>query len=206
MSYSGKKLTMSVVAYYRVSTDDQNIENQRMELEKTYKIDKEFSDQGISGTVKTDKRSGFSAMLDYLREGDTLVTVDLDRLGRDSIDVQQTIASLKARGVNIIIARMGVDLNSDAGELLITIMSKVAEMERKKMLERQRAGIERARSEGKYKGKQSINDHKAVYDFRQEGNSISATAEHFSISPATVKRLQAKYRSELQTRSALQTA
>ena len=180
----------STVAYYRVSTTDQHIDNQRAEINQTYKVSKEFMDNGISGTVKAMERPGFAAMLAYLREGDTLVTVDLDRLGRDSIDVQQTVSRLKDAGVNVIITRMGVDLNSDAGELLITILSKVAEMERKKMLERQKAGIERARAEGKFKGRQSTHDAVAIYRYRQAGNSIADTARHFAISTATVKRLQ----------------
>ena len=180
----------TTVAYYRVSTTDQHIDNQRAEINQTYKVSKEFMDNGISGTVKAADRPGFSAMLDYLREGDTLITVDLDRLGRDSIDVQQIVSQLKDAGVNVIITRMGVDLNSDAGELLITILSKVAEMERKKMLERQRAGIERARAEGKFKGRQSTNDAVAIYQYRQDGHSIADTASHFQVSTATVKRLQ----------------
>ena len=178
------------VAYYRVSTTEQHIDNQRAEINKTYKIRKEFIDEGISGTVKASERPGFATMLEYLREGDTLITVDLDRLGRDSIDVQQTVSKLKASGVNVIITRMGVDLNSDAGELLITILSKVAEMERKKMLERQKAGIERAKAEGKFKGRQSTNDAVAIYQYRQAGYSIADTASYFAVSTATVKRLQ----------------
>nr|MDT0252028.1 recombinase family protein [Endozoicomonas sp.] len=138
---------MATVAYYRVSTKEQSIENQRQELSKEpYKIDKEFIDHGISGITQTEEREGFSAMLNYVRDGDTLITVDIDRLGRDAIDVQQIIAKLKGMGVKIIITRMGIDLDSDSGEFLITIMSKVAEMERKKMLERQLAGIARAKS------------------------------------------------------------
>lgn len=180
---------MATVAYYRVSTKDQSIENQRQELEKTYRIDKEFADNGTSGTVKAADRENFSAMLRYLREDDTLITVDIDRLGRDAIDVQQTIEQLKAMGVNVIITRLGVDLNSDAGELLVTIMSKVAEMERKKMLERQRAGIARARAEGKYKGSQKSADPALVRELRKT-MSIADTAERLNISVATVKRLQ----------------
>ena len=180
---------MAMIAYYRVSTADQCIENQRGELTATYKIEQEFIDDGISGTVKASERAGFAAMLTYIREGDTLITVDIDRLGRDAIDVQQTIAALKNKGVNIIISRMGIDLASDAGELLVTIMSKVAEMERKKMLERQRAGIARAKAEGKYKGSKKSVEPALIREARKT-LSIADTADKFGISPATVKRLQ----------------
>ena len=180
---------MATIAYYRVSTSDQTIENQRQEITEVYLIAKEFHDEGVSGTVKAADRPGFAAMLNYLREGDTLVTVDIDRLGRDAIDVQQTIAHLKSEGVNVIITRLGVDLNSDAGELLVTIMSKVAEMERKKMLERQRAGIARAKAEGKYRGKPQSVPPEQIREARKT-MSLAKTAEHFGISVATVKRLQ----------------
>ena len=175
---------------------DQTIENQRAELSKLYKIDREFSDNGISGTTKAADRDGFRAMVDYAREGDTLIAVDIDRLGRDAIDVQQTIAYLKVRKVNVIIHRLGVDLNSDAGELLVTIMSKIAEMERNKMLERQRAGIERAKAEGKYRGRQADIDPGLVVEARKT-MSIAKTADHLGISIASVKRLQKQEKDRL---------
>lgn len=187
-TYKPPKL-MSVIAYYRVSTKDQTIENQRHELKKIYSIDHEFYDQSTSGLVKGQERKGFADMLAFIRKGDTLITVDLDRLGRDSIDVQQNISLLKDKGVNIIITRLGVDLATDAGELLVTILSKVAEMERRKTMERANAGRARAKAEGKTLGrKQKINpdDVKAM---RKEF-SILETARKLGISTASVKRLQ----------------
>ncbi|MGH1374299.1 MAG: recombinase family protein [Cellvibrionaceae bacterium] len=183
---------MATISYLRVSTKDQTIETQRHELSQTYKIDREFYDEAVSGTVKGENREGFAELLAYIREGDTLVTVDLDRLGRDSIDVQQNIASLKAKGVNIIISRMGVDLATDAGELLVTILSKVAEMERRKTLERANAGRARAKSEGVHMGRKPCVDHGLVKKLRKEGLSISQTAAKLGISTATVKRAQSK--------------
>ncbi|MAZ89898.1 MAG: hypothetical protein CL693_19860 [Cellvibrionaceae bacterium] len=183
---------MATIAYYRVSTRDQTIETQRHELSQTYRVDREFYDEAVSGTVKGENREGFAELLAYIREGDTLVTVDLDRLGRDSIDVQQNIASLKAKGVNIIISRMGVDLATDAGELLVAILSKIAEMERRKTMERANAGRARAKAEGIHLGRKPSVDHKLVKKLRKEGLSISQTATKLGVSPATIKRAQAK--------------
>jgi putative DNA-invertase from lambdoid prophage Rac len=187
---------MSTIAYYRVSTKDQTIETQRYELSQTYNIDREFFDEAISGTVKGVDREGFRAMTEYIRDGDTLVTVDLDRLGRDSIDVQQNIASLKSKGVNIIITRMGVDLSTDAGELLVTIMSKVAEMERRKTMERAEAGRRRAMSEGVKFGRKPKVDAGKVKELHDAGLSITQTAAKLGCSTATVKRKRAEYRSQ----------
>ena len=177
-----------IIGYCRVSTSDQHVENQKNKL-STYNIEKWFIDNGVSGTIRTTVRKQFSEMMAYLREGDTLVTTAIDRLGRNSIDIQQTIEELKERGVNIIIADLGIDLNGKGGKILISIMSAVAEMEREQMLERQKVGIARAQAEGKYKGRKSTLDHKAIVEYRQN-NSIAATAAHFEIGAATVKRIQ----------------
>jgi putative DNA-invertase from lambdoid prophage Rac len=63
---------VSHIAYYRVSTTDQNIEAQRAALAQRHKIDREFKDEGVSGAVLAADRPGFRALLDYIREGDTL--------------------------------------------------------------------------------------------------------------------------------------
>jgi DNA invertase Pin-like site-specific DNA recombinase len=182
---------MATIAYYRVSTKEQSIETQRHEITQTYNVDHEYVDDAVSGAVRGLNRKGFGDMMSFIRSGDTLITVDLDRLGRDSIDVQQNISALKEKGVNIIITRMGIDLSSDAGDLLVTIMSKIAEMERKKMMERANAGRARAKAEGKHLGrKPSVDAHK-VKELRKS-LSISQTAINLGISTATVKRMQAK--------------
>ena len=134
-------------------------------------------------------REQFVEMMKYLREGDTLITTAIDRLGRNSIDVQQTIAELKSRGINIIITDLGIDLNSKAGNMFVGIMSAVAEMERETMLERQKAGIARAQAEGKYKGRPKSLNPEDVRKARKT-MSIADTAEYFGVSVATVKRLQ----------------
>lgn len=118
--------------------------------------------------------------------------MDLGRLGRDSIDVQQNIATLKQNGINIIITRMGIDLSTDAGELPVTIMSKVAEMKRRKTMERATAGRKRAIAEGIHMGRKPSVDHNAVKAIRKSGLSISETAKKLHVSTATVKRMQAK--------------
>jgi DNA invertase Pin-like site-specific DNA recombinase len=180
---------LAVIAYYRVSTADQTIENQRMEIAKTYRVEKEFMDEAVSGTVAGMNREGFSKMMEFVREGDTCVVCDLDRLGRDSIDVQTNIRILKEKKVNVIVTRLGVDLSTDAGDLLVTILSKVAEMERRKMMERANAGRERARAEGKSLGRKPKLDAAQVI-FTREQYSIAETAQRLGVSVATVKRMQ----------------
>lgn len=180
---------MSNIAYYRVSTRDQTIENQRREIAKAYKIDHEFFDEATSGSVKGEDRPGFAKMMGFIRKGDTLVVVDLDRLGRDSIDVQQNMAHLKAKGVNVIITRLGLDLSTDIGGLVITILSKVAELERTKIIERANSGRERAKADGVKFGRPQKVSAEKVQELRKD-KSIAEVAKELDISPATVKRLQ----------------
>ncbi len=180
---------MAVVSYYRVSAAGQTIENQRLEINKTYKVDKEFFDEAVSGLTLGMERKGFADMMSYVREGDVLVVVDLDRLGRDSIDVQTNIRDLKEKKVNVIVTRLGVDLSTDAGDLLVTILSKVAEMERRKMMERANAGRERCRKQGLPLGRKPSVDVSLVQKFRQH-LSIAETAAKLGVSTSTVKRMQ----------------
>ncbi|MEZ8065182.1 recombinase family protein [Vibrio sp. FF145] len=181
---------MATVAYYRVSTDEQTIESQRHAIESVYNVERSFTDEGVSGTVAAMEREGFAACINYLREGDTFVVWDIDRLGRDSIDVQINVKELKERGVNIIIQTMGIDLTTEAGELLVVILSKVAEMERKKILARTKAGREAAIKAGKHMGAPIKFTPKMVMEQRDNGLSIKATAVVLGCSEATVKRLQ----------------
>lgn len=108
-------------AYCRVSTLEQNTDNQIQEIEQAgYKVEpKRTYVEQISGTVPAAQRPEFQKLMIKLDEGDTLVVTKLDRLGRDSIDVQLTIGKLQNLGVRVIVLQLGnLDLTSTAGELI----------------------------------------------------------------------------------------
>lgn len=179
----------TVVAYARVSTDDQTCENQRRTIAARYAVSKWFSDDGVSGTVVATQREGLSALLAYVREGDTVVVAAIDRLGRNTIDVLNTVEALKAKGISVVSMREGFDLATPAGKLMLTMLAAVAELERENLKARQLAGLERARAEGKHLGRKKSVDDAAVAAWRAANSaSIKATAEHFDISAASVKR------------------
>lgn len=181
---------MANIAYYRVSTKQQTIENQRREIGKAYSIDHEFFDEAISGSIRTEDRTGFREMEQFIRKGDNLIVADLDRLGRSALDVQSTISRLQEKGVNIIVTRLGVDLSTEIGGLVATILSKIAELERSKIMQRANAGRERAKAEGVKFGRPNAADPADVKRLRKEGKSIAEVARILSIGTATVKRLQ----------------
>lgn len=189
---------MSNIAYYRVSTTDQSIMAQRAALAEGREIDREFMDEGVSGAVLAADRPGFRSLLEYIRAGDTLHVYAVDRLGRDALDVQSTIRKLIAKGVAVEIRGLG-QIAKGVGELIIAVLAQVADMERHRIRERTSTGRELARaslaSTGKtHRGKNSLGrppsgDAQAVRAWRKEnGASINRTAEHFKLSPSTVKR------------------
>lgn len=201
---------MAHLAYFRVSTADQSIESQRAALlpPGAQGFDREFSDEGVSGATPAAQRPGFAALLQYAREGDTLHVYAVDRLGRDAIDVQTTVAELQRRGVRVVVRGLG-DLGSEAGPLILAVLAQVAAMERRRINERTAAGravaVASLQATGKtHKGKASMGrpagtvgragegrqvDPQQVAAWRKaQGASIQQTASHFGIGTATVKR------------------
>ncbi len=179
----------SVIAYARVSTDDQTNENQRRAIESRYNVSRWFEEEGVSGSIPASQRPAMRALLAYVREGDTVVVTAIDRLGRNTIDVLNTVEYLKAKKVSVVSMREGFDLATSAGKFMLTMLAAVAELERENIKARQMAGIERARAEGKNLGREKVINDDAVRQWRQANSaSIKATAEHFGISTASVKR------------------
>jgi putative DNA-invertase from lambdoid prophage Rac len=188
---------MTHIAYYRVSTSDQSIESQRNAMKRAG-FSKEFSDVGVSGGVPAANRPGFAALLQFVREGDTVHVYALDRLGRDALDVQATVRDLLAKGVAVDVKGIGV-IAKGVGEIIVAVLAQVADMERQKINERTAAGREAARESLArtgltHKGKVSLGrpaaaDAQEVTGWRvKHGASIAATAAHWGLSTATVKR------------------
>ena len=89
----------AIVAYTRVSTDDQTCENQRRTISARYAVSKWFSDDGVSGAVAATQRAALAALLAYVREGDVVVVAAIDRLGRNTLDVLSTVEALKDKEI-----------------------------------------------------------------------------------------------------------
>lgn len=137
-------------------------------------------------------------MLNFVREGDTVFVYAVDRLGRDAIDVQQTVRTLIDKGVSVHVHGLGV-IAKGVGELILAVLAQVASMERARIVERCEAGRAVARASlaasgkthrGKLGlGRPTVNDAEAVRVWRKENAaSIAVTAKHFNISSSTVKR------------------
>lgn len=170
----------ATIAYVRVSTDDQTTEAQRHVISQRFNVNEWFSDEATSGATKALQRVGFKALHAYVRKGDTVVVAAIDRMGRDTIDVLETVEALKAKGVTVVSMREGFDLSSPVGKAMLTMLAAVAELERANIKARQMAGIERARAQGKKLGAPKVIDDQAVAIWRKEnGASIADTAKHW---------------------------
>lgn len=196
---------MSHVAYYRVSTGSQSIESQRAALSASgVTFAKEFADEGVSGAVPAAQRPQFAELLKYLREGDTLHVYAVDRLGRDAIDVQNTVRGLirevtdGGKGVAVNVHGLGL-IAPGVGELILAVLSQVADMERQRIAERTQAGRVLAKASLKetgrtHRGKVSMGrpalvDAAKVVAWREgQAASLSKTAKEFGVSVSTVKR------------------
>ncbi len=190
---------MAVFGYGRVSTFQQTTENQRLELERAgYQIEPDywFADEGVSGKVAASQRPAFKRMLGMVRKSETLVVAKLDRLGRDAIDVLQTVRQLGERGIKVIVLQLGdTDLTSSGGKLLLTMLAAVAEMERDLLVERTQAGLARAKAEGKTLGrppKTTPEERTEILQRLTSGESVSALARLYSVSRANIIGIRGK--------------
>ena len=181
-----------VFAYARVSTVEQLTENQREQIARAgYDIaPKRFIEEQISGSVPAAQRPGFQRLLERMDEGDTLVVTKLDRIGRDSIDVQQTVERFQSEGIRLVVLQLGnLDLTSSAGALMVKMLAAVADFERDLIIERTQAGQARARAAGTHMGRPSKttpDQQRAIRAALAAGATVSSMAAHYPVSRATI--------------------
>jgi putative DNA-invertase from lambdoid prophage Rac len=185
-----------VFAYCRVSTTDQTTDNQLQEITAAgFALDpRRVVTETISGSVATKQRPGFAKLVNKLESGDVLVVTKLDRLGRNAIDVRQTVEALAGMGVRVhCLALGGVDLASPAGKMTMQVIAAVAEFELDLLGERTRSGLARAKAEGKIVGRPPALSGKEADKVRQKisaGCSVASLARDFNTSRQTIMRIR----------------
>ncbi|OAT33849.1 putative resolvase [Buttiauxella brennerae ATCC 51605] len=181
----------TVIGYVRVSTSDQNVENQKQQIANAgYSVTRWFSDEAVSGAVKAGERPGFGELLSYVREGDTLIVIAIDRLGRNTIDVLSTVEMLQTKGVKVVSLREGFDLSTPVGKAMLTMMAGLASLEKDLIAERRTAGIKRAQSEGKHCGRPIKATVEQVQELLTQGLPPAVVQHRLGISKATFYRLK----------------
>ncbi|MFT6915195.1 MAG: DNA invertase Pin-like site-specific DNA recombinase [Motiliproteus sp.] len=175
--------------YSRVSTADQNATQQAEHLSQRYPNAGTVT-ECFTGT--TTDRPKFQELLRTLVEGDSLIVFEVSRVGRKTQEVLDVAQDLKRRGIRLVVDQLGgIDVTSPAGEMVLTVMAGLAKMEREQMLERQRIGIERAKAEGKYKGRSAVSAETIVTAKRliEDGSSVPAAAKQLKMGASTLYRL-----------------
>ena len=175
------------VAYVRVSTVEQN-EARQIEALKPHGIDKWFTEK-ISG--KNTQRPQLQAMLDFVREGDTVFIHDFSRLARSTKDLLTLVEQLQNKGVHLISNKENLDTSTPTGKLMLTMIGAIATFERELMLERQAEGIELAKQRGVYKGRKPTAMAKGneVLALLARGLTKAETARQAGISVSSVQRI-----------------
>ena len=142
-----------IYAYYRVSTELQNYESQKVGVidfanRMNWRIDKEYIDEGVSGTILAKERK-LGTLLNILNKDDVLITSELSRLGRSTSDVINTCQLLVKKGVNCYLVKQGMSIdNTPMGKMMIAILSAFAEMERDLISQRTIEGLKRRLLQG----------------------------------------------------------
>lgn len=140
------------VFYVRCSTMEQN-EARQLKMAEEQNAEKVFVDKA-SGTDTN--RAAFKEMMAFVRAGDTVVVESISRIARNTRDLLSIVSELTEKGVEFVSLKENIDTTTPQGRFMLTVFGALAELERENILERQREGIEIAKSEGKYKGRKPI--------------------------------------------------
>ncbi|KAB1083449.1 recombinase family protein [Neorhizobium galegae] len=176
---------MTRVGYARVSTADQDLDIQITRL-KAAGCDIIRSETG-SGASRSG-RTELETVMQFLRAGDELVVLRLDRLGRSTRDVLNLVHELEEKGASLRILEPEVTTAGSMGRMVITILGMVADMELKFIKDRQRAGIDAAKAEGVYKGRKKTVDNDDIRRRLAAGASKAAIARDLKVSRMTIYR------------------
>jgi putative DNA-invertase from lambdoid prophage Rac len=185
-----------IFAYCRVSTDGQTTENQIREIAAAgFAIEpKRIVSETVSGSVSAMERAGFAKLVDRLEAGDVLIVTKLDRLGRNAMNVRETVDRLATDSVKVhCLALGGVDLTSAAGRMTMQVIAAVAEFERDLLIERTQSGLQRAKAAGKALGRpQSLSgeQQKEIMAARKDGASLGFLAAQYKVSRAAIQRVE----------------
>ena len=172
------------VGYIRVSSSEQNTERQ---LDGIH-LDKTFIEKASGGSRERPQ------LLEYLRDGDTVHVHSIDRLARNTNDLNDIVNSLNDRGITIIFHKENLTFSHDVAQsainkLMFQMLAAFAEFERSMIRERQKEGIAKAKAKGLYKGRKRKVDYAEIQKAMQEdGSTFRSVAKQFGVGIATVQR------------------
>lgn len=187
-------VTGTQLGYARVSTGHQSLDQQVDVLTGAGVDPSRVYNDKLSGTSTREPRPGLAALLDYAREGDAIVVVGIDRLGRNAAEVMTTIRELGERGIVLRSLREGIDTSNATGRMVAGALASLAELELELGRERRTAAREARKARGQAIGRPKVLDKsKAALAQRMHasGESANTIAATLGVSRATVYRVLA---------------
>ena len=187
-----------VGCYYRVSTKNQTVLNQKLELESLaermgYEIVAEYKDEGISGAKNRDERPALNEMMKDAVRGkfEMILCYDLSRLGRNLEELIRIMNEMNSQNINLFFYREAINTDSSSGKLMFSMFGVLAVWERSRISERILSGQNRARTQGKKIGRPSTFNEglmQAVRKMREKGMGIVAISRTLGIGVSSVYR------------------
>lgn len=180
------------IGYVRVSSEGQNTARQE-EIMKSLGADKVYIDR-MSG--KDMQRPALLEMMNYVREGDSVVVESISRFARNTKDLLELTGQLNDKRVQFISRKENIDTDTPAGKFMLTVFGAVAELEREYIRQRQREGIEIAKEQGKYKGRpvKKVDGFENIYQqWKDKKITAAGASRQLGISRSTFYRKAAEY-------------
>ncbi|MGO9153047.1 recombinase family protein [Mycobacterium sp.] len=184
--------TGTQLGYARVSTGHQSLDQQVDALTAAGVEGARVYSDKLSGTSTREQRPGLAALLDYAREGDAIVVVGIDRLGRNASEVMTTIRELGERGIVLRSLREGIDTSNATSRMVAGVLASLAELELELGRERRSAAHEARRARGQSIGRpKALDASKAALAQRMHasGENASTIAATLGVSRATIYRV-----------------
>tara|TARA_A100001011_G_scaffold400071_1_gene512122 strand:+ start:1483 stop:2073 length:591 start_codon:yes stop_codon:yes gene_type:complete len=192
-------MTKRVVIYARVSTLDQTVDNQLIELrdhcsKMGWEVIKEYKDEGLSGTLSREKRPSFNEMIKdgYRRKFELVVCWDISRIGRSMKELIMFLSDMKDRDIGICSVRQGFDTSTSMGEVMFQFVGILSSWEHEMIRGRTLAGLDRAKKEGKTLGRKTVIDDNKVSHIRKlrsVGRSLRDIASEVGVSKGTISNV-----------------
>jgi DNA invertase Pin-like site-specific DNA recombinase len=191
-------MSKRVAIYARVSTDEQTPDNQLQELcgvaeRMGWQVVAEYIDHGISGAKGRGRRPAYDRLYNAIvrREIDLVMAWSVDRLGRSLQQLVALLSDLHAKDVDLYLHQQGIDTTTPAGKAMFQMCGVFSEFERAMIRERVRAGLERARAQGKRLGRPRTPEvvERKIRAARRQGKGIKKIARELGIGVSTVQRV-----------------
>ena len=177
------------VSYIRCSTIEQN-EARQLKMMQEQGAEKLFIDKA-SG--KNTDRAAFKEMMSFVRTGDIVIVESILRIARNTRDLLSIVSELTEKGVEFVSLKESIDTTTPQGRFMLTVFGALAELERESILERQREGIEIAKSDGKYKGRKPVDVDEKLFrtvckKWRNGEMTATAAMKEVGLKPNTFYR------------------